>query len=356
MKKIYFTPGPAATFPTFQTHIRGALEEQIPSISHRSQTFKKIYQECYEGLKELLHLPTETAVFFTGSATEIWERLIQNCVEKKSFHCINGAFSKKFFETATQLQKEASFVQVQEGNGFECSTIDIPNDTELIAFTHNETSTGVIMPTQDIHQIADKNKDKIIAIDMVSSAPYPNFDFNKIDTAFFSVQKSFGLPAGLGVWICNEKCLEKAQKLEKSKINVGSYHRLTQFFKYFKTFETPATPNVLNIYLLNKVVQDMLKMGIQNIRKETDEKAKKIYDFLENHQNLQPFVKEKKYRSATVIVAEVKNGTSTPIINRLKEKNLIVGTGYGNFKEKHLRIANFVGTSMEEIEILIDNL
>ena len=36
-----------------------------------------------------------------------------------------------------------------------------------------------------------------------------------IDTAFFSVQKAFGLPAGLGVWIANEKCLEKAKRLAK---------------------------------------------------------------------------------------------------------------------------------------------
>ncbi|MDZ7645884.1 MAG: hypothetical protein U5K54_01185 [Cytophagales bacterium] len=37
--------------------------------------------------------------------------------------------------------------------------------------------------------------------------------------------------------------------------------------------QTPETPNALAIYLLGKVVQDLLRRGIQTIRKETEYKA-----------------------------------------------------------------------------------
>lgn len=356
MQNIYFTPGPAAIFPNLAQYMQEAFELQIPSIAHRSDTFRKMYQECYQGLKKLMNLPDNTAVVFTSSATEVWERVIWSCVENHSLHLVNGAFSKKFYETAKQLQKKPTLHQVEAGKGFDVSQIKIEKNIELLALTHNETSTGVCMPVADIHELADQNKDCITAVDIVSSAPYPALDFNKVDTAFFSVQKSFGLPAGLGVWIVNEKCVRKSENLEKKGLLTGSYHRLTQFWKFFEKFETPCTPNVLSIYLLNKVVQDMLKIGIENIRTQTEQKAKKLYDLLENHQNLEPFVKNKAHQSPTVIVANVKNGDSATLINQLKQKNMIIGSGYGEFKTSQVRIANFIANEEVYIDALIREL
>ena len=52
---------------------------------------------------------------------------------------------------------------------------------------------------------------RLLAVDAVSSLPYPDFDYTKLDSVFFSVQKGFGLPSGLGVWMANDKCLAKAE-------------------------------------------------------------------------------------------------------------------------------------------------
>ena len=87
---IFFTPGPAALFPTVEDHYREAFRQNLGSISHRSSTFRKIYQHTVEQLRELLNLPTSHAILFTGSATEIWERVLMNTVEHESFHLVNG--------------------------------------------------------------------------------------------------------------------------------------------------------------------------------------------------------------------------------------------------------------------------
>ena len=39
MKPIFFTPGPSQLYPTCQTHVEKAFEENIPSISHRGEKF-----------------------------------------------------------------------------------------------------------------------------------------------------------------------------------------------------------------------------------------------------------------------------------------------------------------------------
>ena len=98
MRKTYFTPGPAELFPTVERHYQEAFEQQLGSISHRSQKFRDIYRHTVEQLRTLMNIPETNGIFFTGSATEIWERLIQNTVEHESFHLVNGSFSKKFYD------------------------------------------------------------------------------------------------------------------------------------------------------------------------------------------------------------------------------------------------------------------
>ena len=356
MPKTYFTAGPAEMYPTFEQHLRTAVDEQIGSISHRSQQFRKIYQHAAENLQALMNIPKSSGIFFTGSASEIWERILLNLVEHESFHLVNGAFSEKFYQYAISMHKYAHLQEKPLGKGFDFAEIKVPEYAEVICVTQNETSTGAAMRETDIHKLKRNNPKKIVAVDIVSAAPYPDLDLDLIDTAFFSVQKAFGLPAGLGVWIANEKCLEKAERLQKyENMNIGGHHHLPAFFKNYKTYETPATPNVLGIYLLGKVAADMNKIGISAIRKKTDEKAKSVYKFLEKSELYEPFVENPTHRSQTVIVANTKK-PSAEIINKLKEKNIILGGGYGANKYNQIRIANFPAISEEKMELLLSLL
>lgn len=373
MSLTFFTPGPAELYPTVANHIQSALAEQIGSISHRSAQFRRIYQHTDEQLRALLNVPSTHAILFTGSATEIWERMLQNCVEFESFHCVNGSFSRKFYDTAVDLKKFAHLVEKPLGQGFDYEEfskvtegspkkaeetgdkIRIPEYAELVCLTANETSTGVQMRGVDINKLKRSHRSKLFCVDMVSSAPYHSLDFEEVDSAFFSVQKSFGLPAGLGVWIVNEKCLARAEQLKKQETVIGSYHSLPSLWKNYKNFETPETPNVWNIYLLGKVAEDMNRLGVDHIRKDTDAKARKIYDFLEKADGFEPFVKNTEHRSPTVAVANTKE-PAKEIIERVKGQGMLIGSGYGKAKDNQLRIANFPAVSMEQVERLLDAL
>lgn len=355
MKNIFFTPGPSELYFTAEEHLKKALKEQVPSISHRSKQFEKIYAEAVSNLKALLNIPEDYHIFFTGSATEIWERIIQNCVSEHSFHYVNGAFSERFYQTARELNKNATAVTATEGSCVQVKADDIPEDAELIAFTHNETSTGAMQPQKDIYKIRQAHPHKLIAVDAVSSIPYPDIDYTQVDTAFFSVQKGFGLPAGLGVWIVNDRCIEKSKQLAEQGISTGSYHTLPSLLSKGQKNQTPETPNVLNLYLLAKVSYDMLQKGIAQIRRETNYKAALLQHTVEQHPILSHFVKEKQYQSKSVIVAET-SIESSRVIETLKQQQLIIGSGYGNYKQKHIRIANFPTHSKEQVEMLVDKI
>lgn len=350
--KANFTPGPSQLYFTVPDHLKKSLKDGIPSISHRSKAFENIFQQTVEGLRELLSIPKEFHVFFLSSATEIWERIIQNLVAENSIHLVNGSFSKRFYDTAVQLKRNANIIEAEPGKEFDPP---LTHNSELIALTHNETSTGVSLPMDFISEVRKKNPNALIVVDAVSSLPYPAFDFTQIDSLFFSVQKGFGLPAGLGVWIVNDRCVEKSAALEAKNISTGSYHSLASLLSHAKKNQTPETPNVLSIYLLAQVIQDMLSRGIQTIRRETDYKAAILYQLLNNHSLMKPFVADKIIQSKTVIVADC--GDNMDIINTaLQEKGMLPGDGYGSFKKSQLRFANFPTHSKEQFELLVDTL
>jgi phosphoserine aminotransferase len=350
--KIYFTPGPSELYPTVRQHMMTALDEKVGAISHRSKQFQEIYKTASDNLKTLLNLPSNYEILFLSSATEIWERIIENCVEKKSFHCVNGSFSKRFYEFAGELGREAYKEEVAFGKGFYPASITVPADAEIICLTHNETSSGVSMPVEDINTFRDKNKDALIFVDAVSSLPYPNFDWTKIDSVFFSVQKCFGLPAGLGVWILNDKVIAKSKALLAKGRSIGTYHSIPSLLEKALVNQTPETPNAMNIFLLGKVTQDMLQIGADGIRKQTEAKAALVNAYIESSKVFSFGVEDARLRSMTTIVA---NTTILPgEINKILEPfDMAIGAGYGPKKDTQIRIANFPAHSIEHIQKLV---
>jgi phosphoserine aminotransferase len=355
MASVYFTPGPAQLYPTVEKHLQQALASQVLSQSHRSQGFKDLYKRAVAALKELFNLPSGYEIYFTGSATEIWERSLQSLTARHSFHLVNGSFSGKYLEHAEWLGRDAAAHQVPFGQGFDRTQVQVPAQAELIGLAHNETSSGVCTPVSDIHALKARYPEPLLSVDMVSGAPYAQLDFNLVDMAFFSVQKGFGLPAGLGVWLVNERCLAKAASLQGQQYT-GGHYSIAVLHEFYQQFQTPCTPNVLAIHLLTHVVEDMLAKGIETIRRETEAKAAMVYSFLEGSKLFQPFVQEPAHRSPTVVVAEAKGKPASAIISKLKGQGMVLGSGYGKYKDQHVRIANFPAVSVSDMERLVTAL
>jgi len=335
----YLTVGPSSLYPTAEKHIAEALKMDICSISHRSRGFEDIFRSTTSSLRTLLGIPESHHIFFLGSATEAMERIIQNLVKEKSFHFVNGSFSGRFYKTALEQGKKPEKLEVDFGKSFD--SYDVPDGVELICFTQTETSTGVSIPEERIHSVARAHPDRIVAVDIVSSVPYCRLDYNIIDCAFFSVQKGFGLPAGLGVLIASPRCIDKAKDIQ-------GFHSFGSLLAKEKKHQTPETPNVLGIYLLGRVCEDMLSQGIAKLRNGIRDNAELVYKHLENS-IYRPF--PKKDRSDTVIVIEV--GDSQEVIKKLSEGGFAVSSGYGPYKESQVRIANYPSQQLIDYSALL---
>lgn len=351
-KKKFFTAGPAELYPKYNEFLEEFVNLQLGSLSHRSSSFIEVYNFTQKQLKLLMNIPDEHQIMFLGSASEIWEKSIQSLVEFETFHLINGSFSDKYYKYAQALNKKAEKYEKPLGQGFRYSEIEVPEYAEMICITQNETSTGVQMREPDIQKLKRSHASKLFSVDMVSSAPIPDLDFNIIDSAFFSVQKNFGMPAGLGVWIANEKCMEKALVLKNKNINRAAHHDLPTLWNYAQKNQTPSTPNVMGIYTLGKIAEDMNKAGIDSLRKTNASNAKLIYDYFEKKDGYSLFVEDPDLRSKTVAVINTPTDSGS-IINQLEQKGFIIGSGYGANKHSQIRISNFISNSKEDIQELL---
>lgn len=353
MSPLYFTVGPSQNHPNYRSYFLEALDLQLGSTYHRSEAFRNIYRYTDEQLRHLLQLTPEHSIYFTGSGSEIWERMLLNLCHHRSHHLINGAFSRRFFEYSLALGKQASFSEIPRCVGFSANTTIIPDDTELICLTQNETSTGAFIPDVELPLFKSQHPEALLCADLVSVAPMSNPDFRFIDTAFFSVQKAFGMAPGLGVWLANETCHSKAKHLQQVGVTVGAHHTLLSFEKNYQQWETPSTPNTIAIYILGRIAEWMNRSGPDTLRKQSLEKAAALYSFAEHSSIFNSLVTDLRHRSPTVIVLQC-GPYSQRVREFLQEKGFIVSPGYPSDDE--IRIGNFPATTLEQCEELIDHL
>ncbi|WKN43688.1 aminotransferase class V-fold PLP-dependent enzyme [Tunicatimonas pelagia] len=342
---ITFYPGPSKVYPEVPDYVRDAYDAGVLSINHRSPEFMEIFQRTTQLVKEKLHIPEDYTVVFSSSATECWEIICQSLVEKKSFHMYNGAFGAKWLRYAQIL------VPTTESLAFETESIPEVNsiqvgDSELIALTHNETSNGTALPSDWMQELRARFPEILIAVDATSSMAGVDLSWEAADVWFASVQKCFGLPAGLAAMVLSPKAIERVQKIG----NRGYYNSLLNIYEQNQHHQTTHTPNVLGIYLLMRVMEDREPISI--ISAEIKARYSEWKKMLFNLNYVKHIIHNSQVQSKTVITFQAEKEVINQIRQQARAHGIVLGNGYGKLKETTLRIANFPAITENDIHQL----
>ncbi|MDX2188393.1 MAG: aminotransferase class V-fold PLP-dependent enzyme [Bacteroidota bacterium] len=343
---ITFNVGPSKIYPEVAQYLQDAYNNNVLSISHRSPEFVEISKKAIELFHQKLNVPTDYTVMYTGSATESWEIIAQDIVIKKAVHFYNGEFGKKWYEYAKFINPETVGFHFDENTELNVASHDLPKDVELLCFTLNETSTGTQVKSNVIEAAKKLYPNALIAIDTTSCIAGIAIDFNKYDIIYGSTQKCFGLPAGLGLLICGPKAIEAASK----KGIKGRYNSLLSMLDQIKNYQTNYTPNVLGIYLLCKVLEQI--PPIQTIDSLVNYRALDWYSFIPKVKNLSLHITNPAVQSDTVITVKSTEENILNIKKAAKSTGIELGAGYGPLKNVTFRIANFPSITETEINTL----
>jgi phosphoserine aminotransferase len=342
---ISFYPGPSRVHDEIPQYVRDAYEKGMLSVNHRSDDFMRMSEKTIGLLKEKLNIPQDYKIFYTSSATECWEIIAQSIVAKESFHLFNGAFGEKWFEYTKRICPGAKRYPFDREKLLNVEEI-FPGNEGVICITQNETANGTQVGNELIRSIKKNNPKHLLAIDATSSMAGIELDFSAGDIWFASVQKCFGLPAGLGLLVCSPSAIEHVKKIGEN----NHYNSLTFMNEMIMKWQTPFTPNVLNIYLLMRVMEDSEPIGAVN--KKIKSRYKDWIEFLDNSKTLEHLVKNESIHSYTVIAVAAPAERVATIKQEAKKNGLLLGEGYGELKNTTFRIANFPAIHDHEIERL----
>lgn len=347
---ITFAPGPSKVYDALPQYLQDACAEGILSANHRSAVFMNLYRETEQLFREKLNLPADYTLLFTSSATESWEIISQSLVEQASYHLYSGSFGKKWFDYAQHILPSTQGMKLTANQSLPVDQLQVGGEVDLIAVTQNETANASQVPMSVLRELAARYPDKMIAVDTTSSMGGIALDFSLADVWYASVQKCFGLPAGLGILLLSEKSKEKvARKGEK-----GHYNSLSFMLENAANYQTHYTPNVLGIYLLNRVLKDLAPIEEVDVRLRSRmallEEAvfqSTTFDFLVDNADT---------RSTTVLAVSGTEDGIVAVKKAAEKEGMQLGAGYGPLKSTSFRIANFPAITDAEFMRLVDFL
>ena len=345
-----FYPGPSKVYPQVPRYVQEAYDAGVLSINHRSPEFVEISARTIGLVKEKLRVPDEYTVFYASSATECWEIISQSLVSQTSYHVYNGAFGEKWFRYAQQLQPQAKGYAFDRQQPLKLEAMRPPKEAEVICLTQNETSNGTAVAPGLLTGVRAKFQDTLIAVDATSSLAGIELPIDQADVWYASVQKCFGLPAGMAVLVCSPRALEHAQRIGENR----HYNSLLYMQEQMEGWQTTHTPNVLNIYLLMRTLE--ARAGIQEVDRQTKKRFAAWICFLSGLATVKLLIDDDALRSQTVIPIASNLETISRLRSQAKEAGITLGKGYGNLKPTTLRIANFPAIEDHEIDQLKDFL
>lgn len=336
---ISFYPGPSKVYPQVAQYLQDAYASGILSVNHRSPAAMALVARTFDLLREKLAIPAGYTLYFTSSATECWEIIAQSLTQSGSTHVYNGAFGQKWFEYAARLRPATT------GTPFDFETVPpaLPVVPDLLCLTQNETSNGTQLPAETRSAVDNA---PLVAFDATSSMAGIELDWAAGDVWYASVQKCFGLPAGLAVLVCSPRTLDRAHQRNER----DHYNSLLFLDENFRKFQTPYTPNVLGIYLLSRVLEQV--PPIADVAVRTRQRALDWYHFLESETDWVPLVTNPAVRSDTVLAVQGTPARIASLKTRCQAAGITLGNGYGPWKETTFRIANFPAIADEEVTAL----
>ena len=323
-------------------------------IGHRGNDFVKLYEDIHPKLQALFG--TEGPVYLsTSSAWGVMEAAVRNLTQKKVLNCCNGAFSDKWLNVSERCGIEAEALTAEWGSPISPSRLNemlSKGEFDLVTLVHNETSTGVMNPLNEIAEVVSQYPDVLLVVDTVSSfsaAPINTSD-NGIDVVLTGSQKALALPPGLALFTVSEKALERAKKIP----NRGYYFDFLEFQKNWEKMMTPSTPCISLIYGLQHQLNKIFKEGLDERYARHIQLNSMVHDWVEKH-NFQHFAPEGYRSKSLTCVANNLNIDVPSWISSMREKHaLIINGGYGKIKGTTFRISNMGDETRESITSMLD--
>ena len=328
-----------------------AERSDLMGTSHRQKPVKELVGRVRNGLGDLFSLPDGYEIVLgNGGATAFWDAAAAWLVRDQALHLVYGEFSRKFSDTTAGAPFLSDPVLIESEPG-SAPAPEGRDGVDVIAWAHNETSTGVMVPVERPAGAGDA----LVLIDATSGAGGLPVDLNDSDAYYFAPQKAFGSDGGLWMAALSPAAIARIEELD------GSTDRWQPPFLSLKTAldnsrkdQTYNTPALATLILLDEQLQWMhAGGGLDFCVERTTASSSHLYGWAEASEFATPFVADPAHRSLVVGTIDFDDSIDAAAIAATLRANGIVDVEpYRKLGRNQLRVAMFPAVEPTDIEAL----
>ena len=259
---LLMLPGPTTVDP----RVLAAMSKAV--VNHRGAKYGEILTETTELMSKVFQTPNKSYLL-TGSGTAAMETAVANTVApgEKMLNVVGGKFGERFMKIAQTHGIDAQELAVEWGTAVTPKQIeealDANEDIKAITVVHNETSTGVAAPIEEIGKVM-KNYDALYIVDTVSSLGGDYVDVEKfgIDVCVTGSQKCLAAPPGMAAITLSDDAWKAVDNVETNTFYLDLKAARKSGNK--NPPETPYTPSVSLTYAMNEALKIVMEEGLEN--------------------------------------------------------------------------------------------
>jgi phosphoserine aminotransferase len=328
-----------------------AERADVMGTSHRQQPVRDLVGRVREGIGELFSLPDGYEVALgNGGTTAFWDAAAAWLVRDRALHLSYGEFSQKFAKVtgSAPFLEDPILVEAEAGDAPEPKA---DPDADAIAWAHNETSTGVMVPVRR----PDGAGEALVLIDATSGAGGLPVDLAQADAYYFAPQKAFGADGGLWLAAFSPPAIERVEQLDGA---AGRWQpaslSLLSALENSRKDQTYNTPAIATLILLADQLEWMLEGGgLDWCVERTGASSSHLYSWAEAADLATPFVADPAKRSLVVGTIDFDDGVDGAALAATLRANGIVDVEpYRKLGRNQLRIGMFPAVEPSDVEAL----
>jgi len=345
-----FGAGPSKIRPESLAALAAAGDHYL-GTSHRRPGVRHVVGQIRTGLTQLFDLPDGYEVVLgNGGATAFWDIATFGLIKQKSQHLNFGEFSSKF----AAASKAAPFLQDPTVIKSDPGTHPLPKAEQGIdayALTHNETSTGVMMP---IKRVEGADDDALVLVDATSGAGGLPVDIAETDVYYFSPQKCFASDGGLWLGIFSPAAITRVAQIKESGRWIPTSYDLATAIENSRLDQTYNTPALVTLWLMADQLEWMNSNGgLAFTTSRTADSAQRLYTWAEKTDYTTPYVTDPDMRSNVIGTIDFDDSIDAEVVAKTLRANGIVDTEpYRKLGRNQLRIAMFPAIEPSDVEAL----
>jgi phosphoserine aminotransferase len=290
-------------------------------------------------------------VLGNGGATAFWDAAAFGLIDKRSLHLAYGEFSAKFASGVDKNPFVGEPIIVKSEPGTAPEPRSDPS-VDVIAWAHNETSTGVAVPVRR----PAGSENALIVIDATSGAGGLPVDVADVDAYYFAPQKNFASDGGLWLGLFSPAALQRIESIASSGRWVPDFLSLPIAVENSLKDQTYNTPAIATLALLAEQL-DWLggNGGLDWAVKRTADSSQRLYSWAEASPYATPFVVDPALRSQVVGTIDLSEEVDAPAVAKVLRANGIVDTEpYRKLGRNQLRVAMFPAVEPDDVSALTE--